>query len=90
MPFWKLYYHFIWGTKNRFPLIDANLESELHRVIAAKAKDLGGFVHAIGGTRDHIHLAVSIPPKVALAKFIGDVKADVNVRAGSQGRINLA
>ena len=31
-------------------------------------------VHALGGTTDHVHLAVSVPPKVALANFIGDVK----------------
>ena len=76
MPYWKLYYHFIWGTKNRLPLIDVAFESELYRAIAAKAKDLGGFVHAIGGTEDHVHLGVSVPPKVAPAKFIGDVKGN--------------
>lgn len=35
-----------------------------------------GFAHAIGGTEDHVHLAVSIPPKIAPAKFIGDVKGN--------------
>jgi putative transposase len=78
MPYWKLYYHFIWGTKNRLPLIDAVLEPELYRAIAAKAKDMGGFVHAIGGIEEHVHLAVSIPPKVAPAKFIGDVKGNTS------------
>lgn len=76
MPYWKLYYHFVWSTRNRLPLIDATLEPELHRVIAAKVKDLGGFVHALGGTEDHTHLAVSCPPKIAVAKFIGDVKGN--------------
>jgi putative transposase len=76
MPYWKLYYHFIWGTKNRLPLIDPALESDLYRVIAAKAQKLGGFVHVIGGIEDHVHLAVSIPPKIAPAKFIGDVKGN--------------
>lgn len=76
MPYWKLYYHFVWGTKNRIPLIDSVLEPELYRAIAAKAQKLGGFVHAIGGIEDHVHLAVSIPPKVAPAKFIGDVKGN--------------
>ena len=76
MPYWKLYYHIIWGTKNRLPLIDSILESELYRAIAAKAQDLGGFVHALGGIEDHVHLAVSIPPKIAPAKFIGDVKGN--------------
>lgn len=76
MPFWKLYYHFIWGTKKRLPLIDAVFEPELYRAIAAKVKHLDGFVHAIGGIEDHVHLAVTIPPKVAPAKFIGDVKGN--------------
>jgi REP element-mobilizing transposase RayT len=76
MPYWKLYYHFIWGTKNRLPLIDSTSEADLYKVIAAKVKDMDGFVHAIGGTGEHVHLAVSIPPKIAPAKFIGDVKGN--------------
>ena len=31
-------------------------------------------VHAIGGTEDHIHLVVSIPPKLAVAELVGSVK----------------
>lgn len=76
MPYWKLHYHFIWGTKNRLALIDTTLEAELYRVIASKAKEMGGFVYALGGIEDHVHLAVSIPPKIALAKFIGDIKGN--------------
>lgn len=76
MPYWKLYYHFIWGTKNRLPLIDSDFEPELYKAMAAKAQTLGGFVHAIGGIEDHVHLAVSIPPKIAPANFIGDVKGN--------------
>jgi len=76
MPYWKLYYHFVWGTKNRLALIASSFEAELYKTIAAKARDMGGFVYAIGGTEDHVHLAVSIPPKIAPAKFIGDVKGN--------------
>lgn len=76
MSYSKLYYHFVWSTKDRLALIDSSFEAELYRVIAAKAKDMGGFVHAIGGTEDHVHLAASVPPKIAPAKFIGDVKGN--------------
>ena len=76
MPYWQLYYHFIWGTKNRLPLIDSALEPDLYRAIVAKAQGPGAFVHAIGGMEDHTHLAVSIPPKISPAKFIGDVKGN--------------
>lgn len=76
MPYWKLYYHFVWGTKGRLPLIDSVLEPELYRAVAAKAKDMDAYIHALGGVEDHVHLAVSLPPKIAPAKFIGDLKGN--------------
>jgi len=74
MPYWRLFYHFTWGTKLREPLIDPAFEAELHRVIAAKAIELEAIVHAVGGIEDHVHLVVSVPPKIALSTFIGQVK----------------
>jgi len=68
-PYWKLCYHFVWGTKDRSPII----EPGMYRAIATKAQTLGGFVHAIGGMEDRAHLAVSIPPKSAPAESISDV-----------------
>lgn len=76
MPYWKLYYHFIWGTKERLPTILPAFESDLYRTIAAKVKELDGTTYAIGGIIDHIHLAVSVPPKIAVAKFVGEVKGN--------------
>lgn len=76
MPYWNLHYHFVWGTKNRLPFIEASIEADVYRAIAAKVQDMGGFVHAIGGIEDHVHLAASIPPKIAPAKFVGDVKGN--------------
>jgi REP element-mobilizing transposase RayT len=35
---------------------------------------LGGVVHAIGGVEDHVHVAVSIPPRLALSDFVGQLK----------------
>ena len=76
MPYWKLYYHFIWGTKDRLPLILPGFEAGLYRVITAKVIEMNGIVYAIGGIEDHIHLAVSVPPKIAVAKFVGEVKGN--------------
>jgi hypothetical protein len=40
-------------------LIEATLDLELYLVIAAKAQDMDGFVHAIGSMADHAHPAGS-------------------------------
>lgn len=74
MPYWRLFYHFVWGTKGGEPLIETEWENSLHNVIAAKAIELEAIVHAVGGTDNHIHLVASVPPKVALAMFVGQVK----------------
>lgn len=76
MPYWRLYYHITWGVKNRLPLIHTTIEDQLHSAIAAKAIELEATVHAVGGIEDHIHLVVSVPPKVALSQLIGAVKGN--------------
>jgi putative transposase len=78
MPYSKLYYHFIWATKERLPLIEPAFELDLYRAIAAKVQKMDGFVHAIDGTTDHLHLATSFPPKLAPAHFIGEVKGNAS------------
>ena len=76
MPYWRLFYHITWGTKNRESLIGLDFEKALHNGMAAKASQLGGRVHAVGGIDDHVHLAVSVPPRISLAEFVGQVKGN--------------
>ena len=76
MTYWRLFYHFVWGTKNREPLIAPEWEDPLHNAIAAKAAELAAFVHAIGGVEDHVHLVVSVPPKIALSTFMAQVNGN--------------
>jgi putative transposase len=74
MPYWRLFYHVVWGTKNRLDLIDPAWEKDLHGYIWGKATALECVPHAIGGMSDHIHIAISIPPKLAVATLIGKLK----------------
>jgi putative transposase len=75
MPYCRLFYHLIWSTKNRLPLLTPQIEPVIHNFLRAKAVDLGATVFALNGVEDHVHLVISIPPKIAVAKFIGQVKA---------------
>lgn len=78
MSYYRLFYHFVWGVKERHPLILSEFEAELYRVIAAKVIEFNGIVHAIGGTEEHVHLAATIPPKHWLSKVIGEVKGGIS------------
>ncbi len=74
MPYWRLFYHVVWGTKNRLALIDPAWEKDLYGYIWGKATALECIPHAIGGMPDHIHVAISIPPKLSVATSIGQLK----------------
>ncbi len=74
MALWRLYYHLVWGTKNRQPLIDSKREARLYPYIVSKADSLNCIIHAINGTDTHVHVVASIPPKIAIAEFVKLIK----------------
>jgi putative transposase len=67
--------HITWHTKNNLPLICEKIEANLHAYLKRKAVEIPEiFVHAVGGTHDHIHIAVSSPPTIEIADWIGKLK----------------
>ena len=74
MPYWKLYYHVVWGTADGKPAVSPDIEEEVYDVIRKKVEALGGEVYEIGGTGDHIHAAVTCPPSVSIARLLGEMK----------------
>jgi REP element-mobilizing transposase RayT len=74
MALWRLYYHLVWATTERRPLITPDLEPDLYGYIIGKADALGCITHAIGGVEDHIHLIASIPPSLAISEFVQKIK----------------
>lgn len=74
MPFWKCYYHIIWATKNRQPIITPVIEPILFEAIRQKSDELLCPLLAINGIADHIHIAVSIRPSLSVADWVGQVK----------------
>jgi putative transposase len=74
MTYWRAYYHVVWGTKNREALITDDRIEVIRLSIAAIARENDSLIHAIGFMPDHIHLAISIPPKAAAATVIGHMK----------------
>jgi putative transposase len=72
--FWRTYYHLVWATKGRSPLITPDRELLLYPYIQGKVDEMGGMVQAMGGVRDHVHLIVSIPPTIAVTDFVKRIK----------------
>src|SRR5512133_846090 len=84
MTFWRLFYHIVWATKNRDPLIPVEAMPSLHSAKAAKATQMGASVHAVGGVEDHVHIVASVPPTLALTEFIRQMKGSSSHFANHQ------
>lgn len=78
MPYSRLFYHFVWATRERLPLITSDNREDIYRVVQAKAQEFRAIVHALNAMDDHIHLVATVPPSVALSAFIGQIKGSAS------------
>ena len=74
MPFYRLYYHLVWATRDRLPMLEGEVRDEVYGLIRAKVIAMNGIFHAIGGMPDHLHVVVTVPPTLAIAMLVGQIK----------------
>ena len=72
--FHQLYYHIVWGTKNRLPLVAEDMRERLIRWVEDECRKRKGTSLACNAMPDHVHLFVHLPPTVCVSTFIGQVK----------------
>ena len=81
----SLDYHVVFSTKYRRPTILPRLRDELYRYVGGIVRAEKGSLREIGGTSDHIHLLVGVPPTIAVSDAVRVIKANsskwVNERA---------
>ncbi len=82
MSFWRTYYHLVWATRQQEPLIMPDRENELMALIIRKCNELGVRVYAFAAMPDHVHLAVAIPPRMAVSDVVKHLKGFVSFAFG--------
>ena len=71
-------YHIVFRPKNSRPVIDIAHEQCLYRYIWRYVTEKKGFLHAVGGMPDHIHMLVELPANIAVADFVRDLKTSTS------------
>ncbi len=89
MPYHQLFYHLVWATQDRLPLLTPEVEPIVHELLRTKAIGLGATLFALNGWVDHVHMVASIPPTLALSKFIGQTKGATATRFNKGGHGTL-
>ena len=66
--------HCTFGTKDRYPFINSELESRLWPYLGGIARENRMKALAIGGTSDHVHALLSLPGMMSFAKAVQLIK----------------
>ncbi len=74
--FTKLYYHIVFSTKHRRPLITPEIEGDLHKYIGGIIRGIDGSCVEINGMMDHLHILAILAPKIAVSDALRDIKAN--------------
>jgi len=74
MTYWRLHYHLIFATFERQPILTGEREKVFYGVLNGKAKELDLKIHAAGNVDDHVHVVLSIPPKLSVADCVKHIK----------------
>ena len=86
MPFVKVYIHFVWSTKNRFPFLKTKeMRLKVWNHIRENAKEKGIFIDFINGYNDHCHCLVSLGVDQTIQKVMQLLKGESSFWINKQG-----
>lgn len=69
------FFHFIWSTKQRVPLISSDIQLRLYQYMGAIVRNHSGKLLEIGGMPDHVHLLIELSNLDRFSHFVRDLKA---------------
>ena len=66
----SLHYHVVFSTKNRESWISHDFEERIWKFLGGIARENKMKALLVGGMPDHVHLALAIPPTLAVSKAL--------------------
>ena len=77
MPFIKIYIHFVWSTKNRYPFLSTpDLRKSMWKHIRENAKKKRIFIDFVNGYQEHCHCLVSLGDNQTIRQIMQLIKGE--------------
>ncbi len=70
------YQHIVFSTAGRRHFLKPAVRDAVVEVFKQTCRDFGVTILEIGGTVDHVHLLLNVPPKIAVANLVRALKAN--------------
>jgi putative transposase len=74
MSYVSSYFHCVFSTKERAKIITPSLQERLWPFLGGIARQNGMTPVIVGGMEDHVHILLSLPPTMAIAKAMQLIK----------------
>lgn len=71
---WKCKYHIVFTPKYRRQIIYGKYKASIGEIIRELCERKGVEILEANACPDHIHMLVSIPPKISVSQFLGYLK----------------
>lgn len=71
---WNCKYHIVFAPKCRRQIIYGQIKADVGRILRILCERKRVEIIEANACKDHIHMLVSIPPKLSVAQFIGYLK----------------
>ena len=85
----QLYIHLVFAVKGRASLITKGHREELHKYITGIIKNNDCKLLAINSMPDHIHILLSLHPKIAISDLVRDIKSNSSAFIKEKGWSSL-
>lgn len=71
---WNCKYHIVFASKYRRQIVYGKYKASIGQIICQLCDRKGVEIHEAEACKDHIHMLVSIPPKLSVSSFMGYLK----------------
>lgn len=71
---WNCKYHIVFAPKYRRQIIYGQIKADIGRILRQLCERKGVEIIEATACPDHIHMLVSIPPKISVSSFVGYLK----------------
>jgi putative transposase len=77
---YKCDYHVVWVPKYRYRILTGGVKELMERDIRMLCEWKGCEIMEMNIQIDHVHMVVSIPPKVSVSEFMGTIKGKLAIK----------
>jgi len=76
MSYIKVFVHYVWSTKERYPFLTESIRSQVFAHIRENAKKKNIYVDFINGYTEHVHVLVSLNDDLSISKIAQLIKGE--------------